>query len=88
MAAAEDTSIAGTLPESNKQSKPAWLAPVVVVGVVIGLVIAGRKKEEAVANPLVDIAVLTVGVFAFAAAFRWMGAQLGSPGLATFFGGK
>jgi len=82
------TPIAGTLPESGKQSMPPWVAPAVVVGVVAALIIAGKKKEAAVANPLVDLAIITVGVFAFAAAFRWTGVKLGSPGLASFFGGK
>lgn len=82
-------SIAGTLPAKSPHSdKPAWLAPVAILLVVVALVVIGRKKEEAVANPLVDIAVLTVGVFAFAAAFRWIAVQLGSPGLASFFGSK
>ena len=82
-------SIAGTLPASEQVSdKPNWLAPAVVLILVVALVAIGRKKEEAVANPLVDIAILTIGVFAFAAAFRWIAVQLGSPGLAAFFGAK
>ena len=70
----------------KKRSQPTWVAPVVVLAVVATLVAVGRKKAEAVENPLVDIAILTVGVFAFAAAFRFIAVKLGSPGLATFFG--
>jgi hypothetical protein len=46
------------------------------------------KKKEALENPIVDLVVITVGVFAFAAVFRVIAAQLGSPGMATFFGGS
>ena len=67
--------------------KPAWLAPVFVVSVVLALVLIGRKKEEAVENPLVDLAVITVAVFAFAAVFRKLANMMDAPGLATFFGG-
>ena len=73
-------------PDANAGSKPMWLAPAVIVVIVIGLVFAGRHKKEIVENPLVDFAILTVGVFAFAAAFRWSAVKLGSPGLAQFFG--
>lgn len=73
-------------PDGNAGSKPMWLAPVVIVLVVIALVMGGRKSKGVVENPLVDFAILTVGVFAFAAAFRWIGATLGSNGLAQFFG--
>jgi hypothetical protein len=68
------------------KSKPAWLAPTVVIVLVLALVYAGRKKEEAVENPIVDLAVITIGVFAFAAVFRLIATRLGAPGLATFFG--
>lgn len=67
--------------------KPAWLAPVIILSIVLALVLAGRKKEEAVENPLVDLAVITVAVFAFAALFRKLANMMDAPGLATFFGG-
>lgn len=71
-----------------QQAKPAWLAPVVVI-VVIGILTgAGMKKKEALENPIVDLVVITIGVFAFAAIFRVLGAQLGSPGMSSFFGGS
>ena len=66
--------------------KPAWLAPVIILSIVLALVLAGRKKEEAVENPLVDLAIITVAVFAFAALFRKVAAMMDAPGLATFFG--
>jgi di/tricarboxylate transporter len=73
-------------PDGNAGAKPQWLAPVIVVLIVVVLVAVGRKRKEVIENPLVDFAILTVGVFAFAAAFRWVGAKLGSNGLAQFFG--
>lgn len=78
---------AGPAPgDTTKTQRPAWLAPLVIVLVVITLIGVGRKRVEAVENPLVDLAILTVGVFAFAAVFRFLATQLGSPGLASFFG--
>ena len=71
-------------PAENK--RPAWLAPLAIVIVVLALVGFGRKKAEAVENPIVDLAVITVGVFAFAAVFRYAATSLGSPGMASFFG--
>lgn len=71
---------------STNNNRPAWLAPVAIVVVIVALVAISRKHDEAVENPLVDLALITVGVFAFAAAFRWGAHKLGSPGLATFFG--
>jgi hypothetical protein len=62
------------------------LAPAVIVAVVLGLVMAGKKERAIVENPLVDFAILTVGVFAFAAMFRWIATKMGSNGLAQFFG--
>lgn len=71
-----------------QQAKPAWLAPVVVIVIVAILTGAGMKKKEALENPIVDLVIITIGVFAFAAIFRVVGAQLGSPGMAAFFGGS
>ena len=65
---------------------PVWAAPVAILVVIVALIAAGRKNSDVVENPLVDLAILTVGVFAFAAAFRWIGTKLNAPGLATFFG--
>lgn len=70
----------------DKTTKPKWLAPVVIAVVIVAVVYGGKKKDEVAENPLVDFAVLTVGVFAFAAAFRFLAVKLGSPGLAAFFG--
>ena len=72
--------------EGNNQ-KPPWLLPAIILFVIVGIGVVGRKKEEAIENPLVDLAIITVGVFAFAAAFRYIGIKLGSPGFASFFGG-
>lgn len=78
---------AGPAPgQSETKTHPAWLAPLVIVLVVVALIGVGRKKVEAIENPVVDLAIVTVGVFAFAAVFRYLGARLGSPGLASFFG--
>lgn len=74
----------GTAP----RAKPPWLVPVVILVVIAGLIIVGRKKEEAVENPIVDLAVLTVGVFAVAAVARWGAVKAGAPGLAVFFGAQ
>ncbi len=73
---------------ASSSGPPAWAAPLVVLVLVGGLIALGSRKREAVENPLVDIAILTVGVFAFAAVFRFFAVKLGSPGLAVFFGGE
>jgi hypothetical protein len=67
--------------------KPPWLLPGVVILVVAIVIGVGRKKEAVVENPLVDLAIITIGVFAFAAGFRFIGTKLGSPGFDAFFGG-
>lgn len=66
-------------------TRPPWVIPAVLVIVVGALVVGGKKNRDVVDNPLVDFAVLTVGVFAFAAAFRFLAVKAGSPGLASFF---
>jgi hypothetical protein len=71
----------------SKPAKPPWLAPAVVIGVVILLAAIGRKKDEAIENPIVDLMILTFGVFAFAAVFRVLFTHLGAPGAASFFSG-
>jgi len=73
-------------PDGNRNVKPPWLAPAVIVVIVLAIVMAGKKKKEVIENPLVDFAILTVGVFAFAAAFRFIATKMGSNGLAQFFG--
>lgn len=73
---------------SNGGKAPAWAAPVLVLIVVIGLVVVGRKHDRAVENPLVDLVIITVGVFAFAAVFRVLALKLNNPGLAAFFGAQ
>jgi Mn2+/Fe2+ NRAMP family transporter len=70
----------------EKEAKPAWFAPALVFAIVVGLILLGKKEDKAVENPVVDLAVITVAVFAFAAVFRKMGSMLDAPGLATFFG--
>ena len=77
-----------TTEQKDRDSRPSWLAPVAVLVVILGLAAVGSKKRDAVENPLVDLAVLTVGVFAFAAVFRFAAVHLGSPGMASFFGGS
>lgn len=66
--------------------KPPWLAPLVVLVFIVALAAIGSRKREAVENPVVDLLVITVGVFAFAAVFRVIGTKMGAPGMATFFG--
>lgn len=70
----------------NGKTLPGWAAPAAVVAVILGIAVAGRKHERAVENPLVDLAIITVGVFAFAAIFRVVAYKLNNPGMATFFG--
>lgn len=65
---------------------PTWVAPVAIIVVIVALVAGSRKNSDLIENPLVDLAILTVAVFAFAAGFRWIATKLGQPGLATFFG--
>jgi hypothetical protein len=60
---------------------------VVIIVVIAVLAGAGMKKKEALENPIVDLVIITIGVFAFAAIFRVIGAQLGAPGMTAFFGG-
>lgn len=73
-------------PDGNAGAKSPWLAPVVIVVVIAALALGARKEKAVIENPLVDFAVLTVGVFAFAAMFRWIATKMGSNGLAQFFG--
>lgn len=70
----------------KKGGPPSWLAPVVVVLLIVALFAGSRKKDEVVENPLVELGVLTVAVFAFAAVFRFVAVKMGAPGLAAFFG--
>ncbi len=71
----------------SKPAKPPWLAPAIVVALIIVLALAGKKRDEVVQNPVVDFAILTFGVFAFAAVFRVAFTHLGAPGAAAFFSG-
>jgi uncharacterized membrane protein YhhN len=70
------------------QAKPAWLAPVVILVLIVVLGSAHMKKKEVLENPLMDLIIITIGVFAFAAVFRVLGAQMGAPGMVAFFGGS
>lgn len=69
-------------------SIPPWFLPVLVVLAVVAVVTVGRKRSRAIENPLVDLIIITVGVFAFAAVFRVVGYKLNNPGFATFFGAQ
>ena len=70
------------------RGRPPGAVPAVVVILVGVVILAGRKNKDVVENPLVDFAVMTVGVFAFAAVFRFAAVKADAPGLARFFGGK
>lgn len=72
----------------TKAQRPAWLVPALIVVAILALVVVGKKKRGAVENPLVDLTVITVGVFAIAAVFRVVGTKLGNPGFAAFFGAQ
>lgn len=78
----------GQTNQSTGVTRPPWVVPVVIVVVVGALIVGAKKNRDVVENPLVDFAVLTVGVFAFAAAFRFLAVKSGAPGLAAFFGGQ
>lgn len=67
------------------QGAPAWLLPGAVIALIVLIVWGARKNRDVVENPLVDFAILTIGVFAFAAAFRWLAVKGNQPGLASFF---
>ena len=54
----------------GNSSAPPWLAPVAIVLVILALVGIGRKHDEAVENPLVDLAIITVAVCAFSFVFH------------------
>lgn len=64
---------------------PGWVAPALIIVVVAALIATGRKHAKAIENPIVDLAIITVGVCAFVAVFRVLALKLNSPGLATFF---
>lgn len=78
------TTVDGT--DQSTGGKPAWLLPALVVVVVVAILVGAKRRGEVVENPLVGYAVLTVGVFAFAHVFAYLGAKLGSPGFSAFFG--
>ena len=84
-----DTQVSGVGADdkSTAPARPPWVVPAVIVIVVGALVVGGKKNKDIVENPLVDFAVLTVGVFAFAAAFRFLAVKANAPGLAAFFSG-
>lgn len=70
----------------NVSSKPVWLAPTLIAVVVLGIVLASRKKEEASENALVDLVIIAVAVAAIWAVARKIFIALDAPGIATFFG--
>lgn len=65
---------------------PPWLAPVLIIALVLAVILGAQKRKEVAENPIVDLLILTVGVFAFAHVGRWAGARIGAPGLSSFFG--
>lgn len=65
---------------------PGWVAPVVIVAIIAVLAVGSRKKDEVVENPVVELAILTTGVFAMGALLSVILYKLGSPGAAAFFG--
>ena len=67
--------------------KPAWLAPAIVLAIVLALLMASKKKDEVVENPLVDLAIISVAVAAFWAFYRWAFSLMDAPGAVAFFGG-
>lgn len=67
--------------------KPAWLAPALVIAVVVAIWAISQKRDEAAENPVVEGALLTVIVFAFAWLFRKVFGMLDAPGAVAFFGG-
>lgn len=73
---------------SKMKNAPVWTIPVLVIVAIVALIFAARKNVKAVENPLVDLIIITVGVFAFAAVFRVVGVKLNAPGFAAFFGGN
>lgn len=70
---------------AQPQGAPGWVIPAVIIGVVALLVFGGRKNRDVIENPIVDFAIITIGVFAFAAAFRYLAVKGNQPGLASFF---
>lgn len=73
--------------DETRAVKPGWLAPLFVFVVIVAVLMAASKKREAAENPVVDGAVLTVIVFAFAWLFRKVFSMLDAPGAVAFFGG-
>lgn len=72
--------------QGQSAGPPAWVLPVAVVAIIAGLIAIGHKREEAVANPLVDLMVIAVGVAGMWWVFRYAAVKGGWPGVATFFG--
>lgn len=72
----------------TKETHPAWLLPALIVVAIVALTAIGRKRERAIENPLVDLTIITVGVFAIAAVLRVVGVKLNNPGFAAFFGAQ
>jgi uncharacterized membrane protein YhhN len=77
-----------TVDAQPMQAKPAWLAPAVIIVLIVVLGSISTKKKEVLENPLMDLIIITIGVFAFAAVFRVLGAQMSAPGMVAFFGGS
>lgn len=73
---------------TTKAERPAWMLPALIVGAIAALVLIGRKHDRAVENPLVDLTIITIGVFAIAAVMRVIGAKLNYPGFSAFFGAQ
>lgn len=65
---------------------PPWVVPLVVGAIIVALIVVGRKRSEAIENPLIDLVVIAFGVYAIGAVGRVIGIKFGAPGLAAFFG--
>lgn len=75
-----------TQPASDTKSGglPPWVAPMVVILLIVALVFGASKRKEVAQNPLVDILLLTIGVFATAHILRFGFAKLNAPGAVKF----
>lgn len=69
-----------------KAQKPPWLFPVIILVAIVSVALIGRRKREAIENPLVDLVIIAVGVYAIGAVFRIGAIKFNNPGLAAFFG--
>lgn len=57
----------------------------IAVLAIIFIIIAKRKGPEGLDNPLIDLIIVTFGVFALSKIFYNVAGRLGSPGAQAFF---